>query len=491
MSIQPKFLETLPLRYKLTALISFSTILVSLLGMGVYVVSSIDDLRARLEDEGRVIAHAVAAYSAPDLAFGDLDAANDTLAALVDVPNVVNAFMFDNGARLFAQLRATDATPSFTRADATQVETRDEFLYVAEPALYKSKRHGTLLLQYTLQPLREHARAAWATFAAMAATAVVLAMLLALWLQRFVSLPIQNLARAAQHVAQETDYAYRVVPPSRDEIGALYTVFNTMLERIDAKQAELLETYTEVQRLNTGLEQRVAARTTELSAVNKELEAFSYSVSHDLRAPLRAIHGFSAALVEDCAASLTPDCRSYLQRIQAASVRMGHLIDDLLQLSRITRSTLKRSPIDLSQLATQAVDELQQREPRREVETHIATSERIDADPALMTIVLNNLLGNAWKFTRRRPHVRIEFGQIERGDETVFYVRDNGAGFDMNHADKLFGAFQRLHSNHEFEGTGIGLSIVHRIIRRHGGRIWAEAKPDEGATFYFTLGGTQ
>lgn len=489
MKIRRKFIEAWPLRYKLTALMTVSTTAVSVLGMSIYVVNNIEDVRARLEDESRVIARAVAAYSAPDLAFRDVEAANATFAALVDVPNVANAFLFDNDARVFARLRAGGAAPSFTRADGTRVERDEKFLSVIEPVLHKTNRHGTLVLQYSLQPLRERVRTAWTTFAAMTAAAMALAVLLALWLQRFVSRPIQDLAAAAQYVARETDFGYRVVPASRDEIGALYAVFNTMLERIDAKRVELLKTYEEVKRLNTQLEQRVQLRTAELTAANKELEAFSYSASHDLRAPLRAIHGFSAALAEDCGATMTPACCDNLRRIQAASAKMGRLIDDLLQLSQVTRADLVRVPTPLSELAARTLDELRERDPERRVEIVIAPTAPVQADAALMGIAFENLLGNAWKFTRDRATARIEFGRREQAGEAIYFVRDNGVGFDMAYADKLFSPFHRLHSEREFEGTGIGLSIVQRIIQRHGGRIWAEARPGEGATFYFTMGG--
>jgi PAS domain S-box-containing protein len=226
---------------------------------------------------------------------------------------------------------------------------------------------------------------------------------------------------------------------------------------------------------------------TQLTSVNHELEAFSYSVSHDLRAPLRAMDGFSGAVLEGYAGRLDAQGRDYLQRIRAASQRMGQLIDDLLRLSRISRSELHCAEINLSELARELIADYRLREPGRAVEVMIEPDMRAQADANLMRIMLDNLLGNAWKFTGRCERARIEFGHMDKDGTIVMFVRDNGVGFDMSYADKLFGAFQRLHGREEFEGTGIGLATVQRIVHRHGGRVWAEAEVERGATFYFVL----
>ena len=231
----------------------------------------------------------------------------------------------------------------------------------------------------------------------------------------------------------------------------------------------------------------------ELEGANRELEAFSYSVSHDLRAPLRTIDGFSQILQEDYEGVLDDEGLDYLGRVRAASGHMATLIDDLLDLSRVGRRPLRREPVDLTGLATEIIEDLRASEPEREVE--FVAGEGIEAygDVSLLKVALENLLGNAWKFTAREEEARIEFGADRRPRPgflaPVYFVRDNGAGFDQAYSDKLFGAFQRLHGQDEFEGTGIGLATVARIIHRHGGRVWAEGEVGEGATFYFTLGG--
>jgi PAS domain S-box-containing protein len=234
--------------------------------------------------------------------------------------------------------------------------------------------------------------------------------------------------------------------------------------------------------------------TAELSAAksaaeeaNRELEAFSYSVAHDLRTPLRAIDGFSLALAEEYGDRLDAEGRRYLSRIREGAQRMAELIDDLLTLSRVTRSELRRDRVDLSALAHTVIGTLQRLEPDRRVEIVIAPGLVADADPQLAAIALDNLLGNAWKFTSKRDQARIELGQTTSDGATAYYVRDNGAGFDMAYRDKLFGVFQRLHPESEFPGTGIGLATVARITHRHRGRIWADGHPGAGATFYFTL----
>jgi light-regulated signal transduction histidine kinase (bacteriophytochrome) len=238
------------------------------------------------------------------------------------------------------------------------------------------------------------------------------------------------------------------------------------------------------------LEVRVRDRTAELEATNKELEAFSYSVSHDLRAPLRSIDGFSKAILDQYGAQLDEHACHYLDRIRAGSQKMSELINDLLDLSRINRAALKKESISLTAIARSVIADLQSGEPSRKVAIEIPDGLSAHGDARMATIVLVNLLGNAWKYSAKQPEAKITFGQENQGNETISYVRDNGAGFDMAYAGKLFAPFQRLHHDSEFEGTGIGLATVQRIISRHGGRIWVEAAVNDGATFFFTLGGT-
>ena len=245
---------------------------------------------------------------------------------------------------------------------------------------------------------------------------------------------------------------------------------------------------TELETLNAGLERSVEERTESLREANTEMEAFTYSVSHDLRAPLRSMDGFSLALLEDYGADLDDTAKDYLQRIRSASQRMSELIEDLLQLSRITQQHLSLEPTDLSQLVGETVTELRESDPERVVDVKITPGAVATVDAVLMRSVIQNLIGNAWKFTAEHDAANIEFGIGDENGERVYFIKDDGAGFDPRYSDKLFAPFQRLHSRDQFEGTGIGLATAYRIIQRHGGKIWAEGEVDVGATFFFTIG---
>ncbi|MDT3737773.1 MAG: ATP-binding protein [Denitratisoma sp.] len=241
-------------------------------------------------------------------------------------------------------------------------------------------------------------------------------------------------------------------------------------------------------RLNAELEQRVQERTAELTAANRELESFAYSISHDLRAPLRGIDGFSKLLADEYRERLDDEGVDYLDRVRRAAQRMGTLIDDILELSRVTRQEMRRVRVDLSQIAAEIIEERSRAEPDHRVAVTLAPDCTAHGDPQLLRVLMQNLLENAWKYSAKKADPAIEFGRETIDGETVFFVRDNGVGFDMKYADRLFTPFQRLHRPEEFEGTGIGLATVARIIRRHGGRVWAESGPDEGTTLRFVLG---
>ena len=251
-------------------------------------------------------------------------------------------------------------------------------------------------------------------------------------------------------------------------------------------RAQIVENAEEIQQLNVTLEERVRQRTTELENTNRELEAFSYSVSHDLRAPLRTIDGFSLALEEDYTDAVDEVGRDYIKRVRAGVQRMGGLIDALLQLSRVTRADITPEPLDLSALAENVAANVQEENPERPLNLTIEPGLRVEADPKLLRVALENLFGNAAKFTGKVDHPIIQFGWDQK--EEAYFIRDNGAGFDMHYSDKLFGAFNRLHGDKDFKGSGIGLATVARVIGRHHGRIWAHAEVDHGATFFFTVG---
>ena len=352
-------------------------------------------------------------------------------------------------------------------------------------------------------------RVAWG-LAGISVACTVAAVFVGLVLTRRLTRPLRRLSEATEHVAGGDFQRGRVSVDGRDEVAALATAFNRMADRIASSQRTLEErareitaanlslaqevderrrAELEVRRLNEELEQRVQERTRELAAANGELEAFSYSVAHDLRAPLRAMDGFSRILAEQWAPSLEPDAQRLIGRVRANATQMGALVDDLLAFSRLGRQALKVRPLVPDALVHEALAALHAEQEGRRVELTIGSLPGCRGDAPLLKQVFVNLLGNALKFTRKREVAQIEVGCREAEGECVYFVRDNGVGFDMRYAGKLFGVFQRQHRMEEYEGTGVGLAIVQRIIHRHGGRVWAEATLDAGATTFFTLGG--
>jgi signal transduction histidine kinase len=297
-------------------------------------------------------------------------------------------------------------------------------------------------------------------------------------IQKHMNVPIfvnQHIVLVAGVGNKDDDY-------NENDVQQLTLLIEGMWRLIERKQVE-----EELALYHEQLEDLVARRTADLTASNHELEAFSYSVSHDLRAPLRALDGFSDALLSDYQEKLDDQGKHYLARIQESSRHMGQLIDDLLKLSRITRQVIDVTSVDLSSLTKQIISELQAQSPERQVEYNVTSDLVVRADYNLIKIALGNLLSNAFKFTQKRDIAHIQFGILEQPGPSVFFVRDDGAGFNMKYADKLFIPFQRLHGISEYPGTGIGLTIVQRIITRHGGRIWPVAAENQGATFYFSL----
>jgi signal transduction histidine kinase len=376
---------------------------------------------------------------------------------------------------LIAGTPAADLTAQI----AMMTRTRRDFLARLDPATSPDRNR----MAAAFATARASQREALEIDIAVAAIALALMGFLSWRLIRRTVRALQSVSDGVERLARG-DFATPIDVTAGDEIGDLAREANRTAERLRELRDEAER---EAQRAKDALaETRRQAQAAEVA--NKELEAFSYSVSHDLRAPLRGIDGFSQALIEDEAERLTPKGNDYLRRIRAGAQRMAELIDDMLRLSRVSRGELKKDRVDLSALATTVIGELRKAHPDRDVKWIVQDSVTAYADARLMRITLENLLGNAWKFTSKTAAPEIELGAREDPAEgTVYFVRDNGAGFDMKYVDRLFGAFQRLHSDKDFPGTGIGLATVQRVVVRHGGRIWVDAAVGTGATFQFTL----
>ena len=476
----------LSIKHKLTWLGILTSTSGLILACTAFVAYDVRNFYSDIVDSATTQAKIIGYNSAATILFIDPHTAGETLGALRTDPDVIAAGIYTRDGKLFASYTSDPREPSSVSLPRSFTEPRDgqrfheRYLELWRRIGFEQKDIGAILILTSLQTMRVRLF----QYIGIALLALLISTLgsiaVSLWFQRRISGPILHLAETTNRVSRDKDFSLRARAESGDEIGQLVGTFNAMLARIQEQNQELEQARAE-------LEQRVIDRTAQLEAANKELEAFSYSVSHDLRAPLRSIDGFSQAVLEDYHDKLGPDGQADLQRVRAATQRMGQLIDDMLDLSRVTRAKLLREPIDLSALARSVGAEIQKAESERNVEFRVAEEMVAQADPRLLRIVLENLLRNAWKFTGKHPKAKIEFGVQQDNGRPVYFVRDDGAGFDMTYANKLFGAFQRLHAMTDFSGTGVGLATVQRIISRHGGQVWAQGEVEKGATFYFTL----
>lgn len=473
-------LRKLPLRWKLALLISMTTTIVvtlSALALYQYEASTLRDVLAR---DLSATARMLASSSAAPLAFNDRKDAEEVLFALRGHGSVMRALILDRSGSVFAEYRRPDiASGSPPRPTVTGHWIDAGAIHVLEPIIQAGDGLGSLYLVSDLQRVNERLEQYIKVMAAFIVLAMIVSLLLASVLQRAVSGPILELSGTAQEIGRTKDYSLRAPNHGSDEIGQLISQFNLMLDQIQMQNQA-------VQAAQTELERKVEERTRELRHTNEELESFSYSVSHDLRAPLRRISGFAGLLEASLDGKLDADQADHLNEIKRSVNDGGKLIDDLLSFSRMSRSEMNVLPFEMEEVVNEVVGNLRKDLPDREIEWTLHPLTMVTGDLALLRQVWRNLLANAVKYTRPRKCARIEIGLNREPHELVFFVRDNGVGFDMQYADGLFGVFHRLHGA-EFEGTGIGLANVRRIVARHGGRTWAESKIDEGATFYFSL----
>lgn len=448
--------------------------------------------KEHLVHEVTMLARVIASHSANAVAYNDIYEARANLESLgIDASLVSACIKSENGQLTVMYSRqhyqsmedAGKPIPGVEcLADQAFISKFDEeYLDLIQPVLWEeTQKIGQLHLRISMDELNRRFTAFTVVMFLIVLLVSMVSIALSSKIQAFISAPLLLLAQTANTINRFKDYSLRARTDRQDELGQLVQAFNGMLDTIELQNRALLHA-------NEHLEDEVQLRTSELRATNRELEAFTYSVSHDLRSPLRSVDGFSAALLEDCGDKLDASGHDYITRIRAASQRMGNLIDSLLHLSRVSRQDMKYGSVDLAELAHEIVAGLNNNFSALHVEFVSPEIMMTHGDKDLLRIVLENLLGNAWKYSAKTENPRVELSVYDRAGEKVYCVSDNGAGFDMKYVDKLFGPFQRLHRDQEFEGLGIGLATVARIIHRHGGEIWAEGQVGKGAAFYFTL----
>jgi signal transduction histidine kinase len=474
-SISDKFM-------RMTMLVSGIALLLAYVSFLVYDLYS---LRQELISSMATEANIMGANSVTALLFDDKQAAENTLSALRNAPQVRSALILRRDGSEFARYLRSSAidfqlTNRLAPGEMERYWTKGRYILLGSRIQFQGAQVGTVYLVAETSDVARRAERFGLISAGMLLICFAIALLATSAVRHMVTDPLTGLAKTAQIVTRDRDYSVRAkIPASSDELAFLVQSFNEMLEQIQDRDRALEATRSD-------LERRVEERTAELSATNKELEAFSYSVAHDLRGPLQHINNIGF-LLQHSSEGLNAEGRMLIDRLLEGAKRMSGLIDDLLNLSRASSHPLHRTLIDLSEIAEATAARLQADSHGRQVNFKVAKGARVVADDGLMQVVFDNLLGNAWKYTSKQQSAEIEFGYTEDASGTVYYVRDNGAGFNPRYADRLFRPFQRLHSQSEFAGTGVGLATAYRIITRHGGKIWATGNVDQGAAFFFTV----
>lgn len=485
-------LKSIPVKQQLILMICGISFLGLLLAGIAFVMYDRYAYRDNLVHQATLLARVVASHSANAVAYNDVLDARKNLQSFGIDPTLISACIKNESGQVVAMyLRGYYQPPEdsgnvIPGVDCLASENfisrfQEGHLDLIQPILWEdSQKIGQLHLRVSLDALDQRFLAFSVVMILIVLLVSMVSIVLSSKVQAFISAPLLMLAQIANTINRFKDYSLRARTDRQDELGQLVQAFNGMLDTIELQNRALLHA-------NEHLEEEVHTRTSELRATNRELEAFTYSVSHDLRSPLRSVDGFSAALLEDCGKQLDDTGRNYINRIRAASQRMGTLIDSLLHLSRVSRQDMRYTKVNLTEMADEIVEELRNSHGDIDVAFVRADDLVANGDHDLLRVLLENLLGNAWKYSSKTASPQVELGVHLRNGDWVYFVRDNGAGFDMKYVDKLFSPFQRLHSDHEFHGLGIGLATVARIVHRHNGEIWAEAQVDQGATFYFTL----
>lgn len=466
---------------KLMEVILITTTVVLLLTCAAYFGYEYYSFRRTTVDHLSVISKMIAANSTAALAFENTADAEEVLSSLEVEPNILAAVLYDSSGNLFAQYRSNTSIGSIpqTRPDWQGFRFEKASISGLQPVTHEGTRLGTLYITSNIQAMYDRFTLYLGIAALVISVSFLVAYLLSNKLQKNFSRPILDLAATARIVSENTDYSVRAKKYANDEVGSLTDAFNKMLVRIEQQNQE-------IKSFNQELEDKVKERTRELEVAYREMEAFSYTVSHDLNAPLRHIDSFLGIFLAKYEDGLDESAKKTLNNVTKNARKMRQLIDDLLAFSQLGRKELQRSQVSMKDLV---VDIIAEHPKAADPLINISIQNLPDAFVDSVTIrqVWENLISNAIKYSQHKEASEINIGWEEKPDVVIYYIRDNGAGFNMKNYDKLFNPFQRLHNQSQFEGTGVGLAIVERIITKHGGKVWAESKVDQGATFYFSI----
>jgi signal transduction histidine kinase len=473
----------MPIQKKLMRVILLISGIMLLITSAAFFVYEFYAFRQTATQKLSTVAKVIATNSTAALAFDNHEDAYKILLGLKTEPHIVAASLYDKKGNLFSHYPANLAINNFpVSLGMGGFRFSLSHLEGFEPVVEGNRQLGTLYLKSDLEDMYERLRLYGIITISVIALSLILAYILSKILQKSISKPILALAETTKSISEKGDYSQRAIKSGEDELGLLTDRFNQMLEQIEKQNLVLNE-------FNQDLEHKISVRTSQLQTVNSELESFSYSISHDLRAPLRTILGFATMLEENFSGKLDDEARRITSVIKINSLKMGHLIDDLLSFSRIGRQELKKTRINTIEMVQQVIAESAVNNNEAGIDWAIESLPDSKGDPNAVRQVWINLVSNAVKYSRNNSQPRIEIGSFTDmdKDQQVFFIRDNGIGFNEKYKDKLFKVFQRLHSADEFEGTGVGLAIVEKVISKHGGTVWVEAAVNKGACFYFSL----